>query len=197
MVKKADEQIPSQVGAKSRIDRWVNIRLIDVILKIQMTIAQLLVISVVVIITAEVVSRYFLGQPLGWSVEVSEWALLAITFLGAAIVLRDDGHVRVDVLIRVLPVRARRIVGIFAALIGFGICSLAFYYTAQTAYGEYVQNVLTINVIKFPRFWLLLFFPIGFFFLALEWLRKLIIAIEELITGRDLNTQNTKTEGWG
>ena len=160
-------------------------RVVGSILHAKTFTAQVLVLGTTALITAEVVSRYFLGRPLGWSVEISEWALLAITMLGAALVLRNDGHVRVDLVIRALPTRARRVVAVLAALIGFCVTALACYYTARTAYGEYVEGILTIHVLKFPRFWLLLFFPLGFLFLALEWLRQLLVSVEALITGRE------------
>ena len=172
-------------GEFSRVERWAGFRAVGSILQAKTFAAQALVLGTTALITTEVVSRYFLGRPLGWSVEISEWALLAITMLGAALVLRNDGHVRVDLVIRVLPTRARRVVDVLAALIGFCVTALACYYTARTAYGEYVEGILTIHVLKFPRFWLLLFFPLGFLFLALEWLRKLLVSIEALITGRE------------
>ena len=181
-------------GEFSRVERWPGFRVVGSILQGKTFAAQVLVLGTTALITAEVVSRYFLGRPLGWSVEISEWALLAITMLGAALVLRNDGHVRVDLVIRALPTRARRVVDVLAASIGFCVTALACYYTAKTAYGEYVEGILTIHVLKFPRFWLLLFFPLGFLFLALEWLRKLLVSIETLMTGREPQSRRVEAD---
>ena len=181
-------------GGISRIHRWVGFRVVGSISRAKWIAAQFLVLGTTALITLEVVSRYFLGRPLGWSVEVSEWALLAITFLGAAMVLRNDGHVRVDIVTRALPPNARRVASVAASAIGFSVSLLACYYTAKTAYGEYLAGILTIHVLKFPRFWLLMFFPLGFLFLTLEWLRKLLVGIEALITGREPETQVGEVE---
>lgn len=133
-----------------------------------------------VLITCEVVTRYLFRQPFGWSVEVSEWALLAMTFLGAGWVLRQDGHVRVDVLVNALGGRTRAIADLAAALVSFAVCALALFYTTKTTFGEYQSGVMTIQLLRFPRFWLLAFIPLGFLFLALEWLRQLLRALEAL-----------------
>ena len=43
--------------------------------------------------------RYFLNRPLVWVLELTEYALLWVTFLGAAWLLRQGGHVQVDVIV--------------------------------------------------------------------------------------------------
>lgn len=160
-------------------------RLAGAVHRTETVIAQILAVIMTIAITAEVVSRYVFRQPLGWTTEVSEWLLLAITFLGASMVLRNEGHVRVDLLLRIAPVRVRRVMDVASAVLGLTICAVATFYTAKTAYGEYAQNVLTINVLKFPRFWLLSFFPLGFLFLSVEWALKLIVRTEAMLRGRD------------
>lgn len=162
----------------SGADRRVAFPVNDSILKGGALVAELLSVGIAILITCEVISRYLFRQPLGWSVEFSEWALLGITFLGAGLVLRRDGHVRVDIVINALRGRVRAAVDLIAVFICLGVSLLAFYYTMKTTYYEYQSGVVTIQVVRFPRFWLLTLIPLGFFFLAIEWLRKLLVAID-------------------
>src|SRR5262245_35068262 len=74
-------------------------------------------------ICAEVLLRYGFNSPIRWVVEISEYALLWITFLGAAWVLRNGGHVRVDILLQYLSPAALRVCGLISAGAG-GVTTL-------------------------------------------------------------------------
>ena len=53
------------------------------------------------------VLRYAFGQPLFWSNEVAGILFIWVIFLGAGPALRTGGHLGVDVLVNILPARAR------------------------------------------------------------------------------------------
>lgn len=55
------------------------------------------------LILVEVLTRYVLHSPLGISDEMGGYMLVAITFMGLAYTWKEDGHVRVDLLISRLP----------------------------------------------------------------------------------------------
>ena len=50
--------------------------------------ATLIFVAMMLVVCAEVLLRYGFNSPISWVVEISEYALLWITFLGAAWVLR-------------------------------------------------------------------------------------------------------------
>ena len=77
--------------------------------------ATLLFVAITVAICAEVLLRYGFNRPIAWVVELSEYALLWITFLGASYVLRHGGHVRVDILLQYLSPAALRVCGMVSA----------------------------------------------------------------------------------
>ena len=98
---------------------------------IEVTLA-LAVIFAVLLNFANVVGRYHLGLTLLGADEVQIFIMVAMTFLGAAIVTRRNLHLRMDVLIRFLPVPVR--VGLriaeqmlLAALAGFVLTQSYFY----------------------------------------------------------------------
>jgi len=71
-----------------------------------MLLAALLALAVITVtLTTQIVTRYFLGTSVGPTDEVAQAALVWMTFLGAAFLYRERGHIEVDVLVRMLPVR--------------------------------------------------------------------------------------------
>ena len=66
-----------------------------------------LILFACLIVSYEVFMRYFLNSPTSWTLEISEYCLLWITFLGTAWLLREDGHVKVDLLSDRLKARGK------------------------------------------------------------------------------------------
>lgn len=77
-----------------------------------------LIVGVMVIVSLEVVMRYFFHKPQIWVVEISEYVLVWSTFLGAAWVLKDEGHVQVDILYQTLNSKTRAWLGVFSSVLG-------------------------------------------------------------------------------
>jgi TRAP-type C4-dicarboxylate transport system permease small subunit len=84
---------------------------------------------------ANVVGRYLLGISLIGSDEVQVFIMVAMTFLGAAIVTRRNQHLRMDVLVRFLPAPLQLLLRVLeqlllAALAGF-VLSQSYFYARQ------------------------------------------------------------------
>lgn len=60
-------------------------------------------------VTYEVISRYAIGRPTIWVTEVSSYLLVGVAFLGAAWTLREDGHIRMELLGEAGGPRGRRL----------------------------------------------------------------------------------------
>ncbi len=122
-------------------------------------------------ICAEVVLRYGFNSPLSWVVEVSEYALLWMTFLATSWVLREGGHVRVDILMQLLSPAALRVCGLLSAasgivaslvLVGFGI---------HATWIAYLRGSYTSTGLDIPTWMVLIVIPLGGAPLLLRFLR--------------------------
>ncbi|PSM15790.1 TRAP transporter small permease [Nitratireductor sp. StC3] len=71
------------------------------------TVSSFLLGVMAIVVSYEVGSRYFLGQPTIWAWDVNVQLMMAIVMLGLADVYRRDMHIRVDVLTGRLGGRAR------------------------------------------------------------------------------------------
>jgi len=60
--------------------------------------------ATIVVVLLQVVSRYLLDNSLTWTEELSRYLFAWIIFLGAALGLRDQSHIKVDFWLRTFQV---------------------------------------------------------------------------------------------
>jgi C4-dicarboxylate transporter DctQ subunit len=87
------------------------------------------VVAMMVITTADVVARYVFNRPTMWADEMASYLLIAIVFLGLAHNLRTDGHIRIDAVTNLLPLRARALLEVFAYAVGIVFAGILFFGT--------------------------------------------------------------------
>ncbi|MGI9462550.1 MAG: TRAP transporter small permease, partial [Aestuariivirgaceae bacterium] len=93
-------------------------------------------------ITYDVITRFFFDFASPWAFDLSEYALVWITFLGAPWVLLQDRHVRIEILVERLPAAAQRILGILVSLVAIAICSVLAWRTGIAAYEYFDRGVM-------------------------------------------------------
>ncbi|MHA6631082.1 TRAP transporter small permease [Pseudonocardia sichuanensis] len=70
----------------------------------------------VVVIFAQVFSRYVVGSSIAWTEELARYLLIYLTFIGSAVAVHEHAHLRVDFLVVRLPALLQRIIGIATSL---------------------------------------------------------------------------------
>jgi TRAP-type transport system small permease protein len=73
---------------------------------------QLFLATMVVVVFTQVIFRFILQQPLSWSEEVARYVFVGIIWMGAAVLVKHDGHPGMDLLTRTLPSFWRRAIRI-------------------------------------------------------------------------------------
>src|SRR5580704_13868438 len=71
---------------------------------------------------ANIIGRYFLSVSLSWAEEAMLFLMIGAVFLGAAPVGWMGRHIRMDVVISLLPPRARAAFELFADLVTIATC---------------------------------------------------------------------------
>lgn len=74
--------------------------------------------AMALLITAQVVARYFFSSPLQWAFEANGLLLLAVVFGCLPLALHENQHIRMDMLHGTLGHRARASADAIAALVG-------------------------------------------------------------------------------
>jgi TRAP-type C4-dicarboxylate transport system permease small subunit len=134
--------------------------------------ASLLLLAMMLLICGDVFTRNVQvpGLPLGiaWSNEVSELMLYLITLLAAPWLLREGRHIRVDILLRVLPARIAYACEWVADVLGLACCLWMVWYGATAAARSLASGSLSIKTLVMPEWWFLAPLPLCFLLLAIE-----------------------------
>ena len=112
-----------------------------------------LLCALVVLIIVDVAARYLRLFALAWGLEASEYMLYAITFLGAPWVLREEGHIAIELIVERLPAGARRVVRRIADLLGASVCVLLFYFACRVAWRSFQSGTMVHKSFVFPEWW--------------------------------------------
>jgi TRAP-type C4-dicarboxylate transport system permease small subunit len=143
-----------------KVEGWIN--------TIFVFLACLMMTGLVVIVCVDILLRYFLRSPLVWSTEVTEIFLLDITFLGAAWVLKENGHVVIDVFTAKASKRNKRILN----FISYGFIAIVsiilVYYGFFTTLDHWVRGIYNPTAIETPIWLILLVIPLGSIPLLME-----------------------------
>lgn len=83
------------------------LRIVDVFARVCGRAAEAMVLILVGAMLWEVVARYVFDAPTIWAFDIAYMSTGALFILGAAQTLREDGHVRIDVLSSRMPPRLR------------------------------------------------------------------------------------------
>lgn len=136
-----------------------------------------LVIFIVISISLNVIMRYFFNMPISWSLEVSEYIMIYITFLLIAWTLNNDGHIRIDIFTSKMKPEIQAGVNVIVYLLSAVVFFILFWFSMQATIDLYVRNVVAMKSIQVPRFIIMLPISIG---CLLFLLRSLVRVFEEL-----------------
>ena len=103
-----------------------------------------------------------------WANEATEYALYLITMLTAPWLLRQGQHIRVDVLLRVIPRRLAWYCEWAVDLIAFGCCAVIAFYGVKAVLSSHAIGGMVVKVLSVPEWWLLAPLPAAFTLLAIE-----------------------------
>ena len=132
-----------------------------------------LLCALVVLVCADVTSRTFHLVPMPWAPDFSEYALYGITFLGAPWVLRERGHIAIELLVERLPEAARRRAARAVEVLGALVCAVLLYYACRQLWRSYAAQNLVYETFAFPEWWQYVLPPPIFALLCALYLRQL------------------------
>ena len=113
--------------------------------KLVRLLAMALFIAVIFLTIAQVLSRYVMKFPIAFSEELARILFIWISFLGAAMVMKDDEHIRLDVIMEKLSDKAKRNLKIFIQVLITGFCIVT------AAKGIYLMTITMAQVTPVAR----------------------------------------------
>jgi len=147
------------------------LRLYDRLIDGLALIAVVLIFAIMIGVGADVGARFLFGRPIGWMLEFTEHGLLCILACGMAWLVRQRGHVAIELAVHAAPPRLARAMQILAVLAAAATSGILAVWAVKGAVSDYRTGVETFGLHPMPRFLLFSVIALGFFLTALEFLR--------------------------
>ncbi|NNE52782.1 MAG: TRAP transporter small permease [Sulfitobacter sp.] len=146
----------------------------DRVLNACATLAALILAAIVVGIAMNVVLRNAFGAPIYGLLDLVEYGLLLVTFLGAPWVLSQSAHVVVDLVTGALPASKARILARLMALVGLLASLLMIWYAWEAAAISFARGSKIRTAFIIPEWWVLSVMPLAFTLIAAEFARQIL-----------------------
>jgi len=135
--------------------------------------AAFLMAAMMVVICLDVVLRNLGYQSSAHFFTFTEYALLVIPCLGAPWLVRERGHVYVEILLMYLTPPVRRRVTTAIGVVCIAVCAVLAWYGFGVTFNDFVQNEKDVRSLDMPRWTVVGFIPFSFAMMALEFARFL------------------------
>lgn len=147
--------------------------------RLERVLATLALAIIALISLANVVVRYATNVSFAFTEEFSVFLLVVLTFAGASVALRRNGHIRIGLLERALPSGPRRALIVFQWLCGAIVLALIVWFGGKLAWQEYQWQSLSPGL-GLPQWWYIAWLPL----LAALMLLRLTQQTRDRLAGR-------------
>ena len=136
--------------------------------------AGFLMAAMMVVIFVDVVLRNLGYQSSAHFFTFTEYALLAVPCLGAPWLVREKGHIYVEIIFMYLGARQRVVLRYLVGALCVIVCAVLAWYGSLVTIGDFMQNEKDVRSLDMPRWIVVGFIPLSFAMMAVEFLRFLV-----------------------
>jgi TRAP-type C4-dicarboxylate transport system permease small subunit len=130
--------------------------------------------ALTVLVCVDVGVRNFRLFAMPWSLEVAEYSLLVVTFLGAPWVLVTGGHISIDIVVDRLAPDARRRMRFVSYALGALVCVVLLGFSIGAWWKSFSDGTMVVETFVFPE-WLFFAVPPPIFLMLagifMRWMR--------------------------
>ena len=146
-----------------------------------------LIVVMMLLTVLNVVLRYIFRAPLELPFELTEYMLIACTFLPACFTLLENRHIAVDIIYDRLSPRIRPYINIFVSIMAILYLVILTWKGGDLATAAYLRHWVSETGTRFPLFPTYVIIPIGGFLLCLGYIAKIADDIVLLRSGKRLD----------
>jgi C4-dicarboxylate transporter DctQ subunit len=154
-------------------------RIIDQINLLMVIIGAILLLGLTFLVGTDITLRYLFYEPLGWVKEVSEYILVFLGFLVAAWILKDDRHVKMDLVLNNVGPRAQAMMNIITSLISTIVVLIITWFSLRVTLNFYQTKLLTPSVLETPKWILITPIFVGSLLLLIQFIRRTYTFVDE------------------
>ncbi|HOW54402.1 MAG TPA: TRAP transporter small permease [Syntrophorhabdaceae bacterium] len=123
--------------------------------------------------------RYLFNHPLMWTVEISEYLQIYFVFLSAAWVLRQKGHVALDIAVNRFGPSWKRTCAVITDILGVAVATALSVFSGIITYEQMMLGTPVIKTLEVPKWIVIMPIPAGMLLLAIEFLVRLFAHIRQ------------------
>ncbi|MEY8338858.1 TRAP transporter small permease [Lachnospiraceae bacterium 62-35] len=147
-------------------------RIIDACLNILAMVAGIALGFLLIAICYSTFSRVVFHDPMSNLIEYSAYSLIYITFLGAPWILKQRGHITVDIILEAMSKKKKLFMNMLTDIAGGIICIVIFWQGCIVTLSNIQDKIKVMDSMGTPQFLLIIVIPIGSFFMAIQFLRN-------------------------
>jgi C4-dicarboxylate transporter, DctQ subunit len=147
-------------------------KIFDSINTLMVIICAILVVGLTFIVGADITLRYLFNKPLGWVKEMSEYTLVGLGFLAAAWLLKDDAHVKMDLILTKVNPRTQTMMNLITSAIGTIVVIIITWFSIVVTLDFYHTKIVAPSVLEPPKWILMTPIIVGSFLLAVQFIRR-------------------------
>jgi TRAP-type C4-dicarboxylate transport system permease small subunit len=149
-------------------------RAYDAVLYGMAWLAGVLMVAMMAMIVADVALRNLGYQSSAHFFTFTEYFLLLIPLLGAPWLVREKGHIYIEVLVAALPVALQRRLVLAVILACIAVAAVLAWYGGAITLQDFASNEKDVRSFDMPRWMLMASMPLSFGMMALEFARLLV-----------------------
>jgi C4-dicarboxylate transporter, DctQ subunit len=138
------------------------------------------------LICVDVALRYVFNRPIVGGIEIIEYALVYVTFLGASWAVPRGAHIDIDVAVQAMPGFWQRICALLSNLISLAVAVVLTVFGATATWIAFTRHAFRPTTLEIPTWIVLIIIPVGCALLALRFLHETIVCAEAVASGRAL-----------
>ena len=134
------------------------------------------------IVIIGVVARYVFNSPLMWVDEYVTYFMVAVSLLGANYVLKENGHITVDFITRLLRPKVQAWLRAITDIVSILVLIVVLIQVTRLTAMSIEAGTVTVTVLHTRIGFVQLMMPIGFGLLLIEFLRQTVLSFKSAIS---------------
>lgn len=154
---------------KNTVMNWI-----DRVSKIAGQISAVFMVLIVILINVEIVLRSIFNTSTFIADEYASYFLVAVVMMGLAYALKEDSHIRVEVIRTRLSQRAKRIVDCLCTLLGIVLAGFVTYFAVIMSWDSFSLEITADSISETPIYLPQLMIPCGLLLFVVQLIATLI-----------------------
>lgn len=105
----------------------------------------IILIFMLITLTIQVIARYIFGISYAWIDELSRYSLIWFAYLSATYAIIFNAHIKIDLLVKIWPLKLRNKVKLFSNVIFFLYCVVVAYHSADWVIGLHKAKTVSMG----------------------------------------------------